>query len=49
MTNVQACGFDLLAAGGTLLYATCTYNPAENEAVLQALLEQRPASLSPLP
>ena len=42
-------GFDLLAAGGTLLYATCTYNPAENEAVVQALLEQRPASLQPIP
>jgi len=38
-------GFDLLAPGGSLLYATCTYNPAENEAVVQALLEQRPAIL----
>jgi NOL1/NOP2/sun family putative RNA methylase len=41
-------GFDLLAAGGTLLYATCTYNPAENEAVVQTLLEQRPAILQPI-
>jgi NOL1/NOP2/sun family putative RNA methylase len=41
-------GFDLLAADGTLLYATCTYNPAENEAVVQALLDQRPATLQPI-
>ena len=41
-------GFDLLAPGGSLLYATCTYNPAENEAVVQALLEQRPATLQPI-
>ena len=38
-------GFDLLEPGGSLLYATCTYNPAENEAVVQALLDQRPATL----
>jgi NOL1/NOP2/sun family putative RNA methylase len=42
-------GFDLLAPGGTLLYATCTYNPAENEAVVQTLLDQRPATLEPIP
>jgi tRNA (cytosine49-C5)-methyltransferase len=47
-TQLLLRGFDLLAAGGTLLYATCTYNPAENEAVVQALLEQRPASLHPI-
>lgn len=41
-------GFDLLAAGGTLLYATCTYNPLENEAVVQTLLDQRPATLQPI-
>lgn len=41
-------GFDLLAPGGTLLYATCTYNPAENEAVVQTLLDQRPAILQPI-
>ena len=41
-------GFDLLEPGGSLLYATCTYNPAENEGVVQALLEQRPASLQPI-
>lgn len=41
-------GFDVLEPGGSLLYATCTYNPAENEAVVQALLEQRPATLQPI-
>jgi 16S rRNA C967 or C1407 C5-methylase (RsmB/RsmF family) len=41
-------GFDVLAPGGSLIYATCTYNPAENEAVVQALLEQRPATLQPI-
>jgi len=41
-------GFDLLEPGGHLLYATCTYNPAENEAVVQALLTQRPATLQPM-
>jgi NOL1/NOP2/sun family putative RNA methylase len=41
-------GFDLLVPGGTLLYATCTYNPAENEAVVQALLDQRPATIQPI-
>jgi len=41
-------GFDILAPGGSLIYATCTYNPAENEAVVQELLEQRPATLQPI-
>ena len=41
-------GFDLLTPGGTLLYATCTYNPSENEAVVQTLLEQRSAMLEPI-
>ena len=30
--------FDILAPGGSLIYATCTYNLAENEAVVQGLL-----------
>lgn len=47
-TQLLLRGFDLLAEGGTLLYATCTYNPAEDEAVVQALLEQRPAMLQPI-
>jgi 16S rRNA C967 or C1407 C5-methylase (RsmB/RsmF family) len=41
-------GFDLLEPGGSLLYATCTYDPQENEAVVQALLEQRPAVIQPI-
>jgi len=41
-------GFDILAPGGSLIYATCTYNPAENEAVVQELLEQRPATIQPI-
>ena len=41
-------GFDLLTERGTLLYATCTYNPSENEAVVQTLLEQRSATLEPI-
>lgn len=41
-------GFDLLAAHGSLLYSTCTYNPDENEAVVQYLLERRPATLQPI-
>lgn len=41
-------GFDLLEPGGQLLYATCTYNPEENEAVVQTLLEQRPARVQPI-
>ena len=30
------------------MYATCTYNLEENEAVVQGLLEQRPATLQPI-
>jgi tRNA (cytosine49-C5)-methyltransferase len=48
-TQLLLRGFDLLAPGGTLLYATCTYNPEENEAVVQALLDQRPATLQAIP
>ncbi len=41
-------GFDLLAETGTLLYSTCTYNPDENEGVVQYLLENRPAEIVPI-
>jgi NOL1/NOP2/sun family putative RNA methylase len=41
-------GYDLLEAGGEMLYSTCTYNPDENEAVVQFLLENRDASLLPV-
>lgn len=32
--------WELLAPGGTLIYSTCTYNPGENQAQLQALLSR---------
>ncbi|MEM4187292.1 MAG: hypothetical protein QW801_08470, partial [Candidatus Caldarchaeum sp.] len=34
-------GFMALKPGGTLVYATCTYHPFENEAVVSELLERR--------
>lgn len=34
-------GFDLLKPEGQMIYATCTYNPSENEAVVDWLLKQR--------
>ena len=37
-------GFDMLAEGGVMLYATCTYNPDENEEVVAHLLKNRPAA-----
>jgi NOL1/NOP2/sun family putative RNA methylase len=40
--------FDLLKPGGILLYSTCTYNPVENEDVVQSLLEKRPAAIQPI-
>jgi tRNA (cytosine49-C5)-methyltransferase len=41
--------FDLLEEGGTLVYATCTYDPKENEAIVAQLLTKRPARLLPIP
>lgn len=41
-------GFDLLAPGGVLVYATCTYDPEENEAVVDHLLRRREATILPL-
>ena len=40
--------FDLLKPGGALLYSTCTYNPDENESVVQFLLENRKAKVQPI-
>jgi 16S rRNA (cytosine967-C5)-methyltransferase len=34
---------DCLADGGTLVYATCTLNPAENEEVCRRFLREHPA------
>ncbi len=41
-------GFDLLKDDGILLYSTCTYNPLENEAVVNDLLQNRNATLLPI-
>jgi NOL1/NOP2/sun family putative RNA methylase len=41
-------GFDLLRVGGKMVYATCTYNPEENEAVVDYLLKCRDATLLPI-
>ncbi len=34
-------GFELLKPGGKMIYATCTYNPAENEEVVDWLLSEQ--------
>ncbi|HEJ83590.1 MAG TPA: RsmB/NOP family class I SAM-dependent RNA methyltransferase [Desulfobacteraceae bacterium] len=41
-------GFDLLKENGRLLYSTCTYNPRENESVVDRLLNERDAELFPI-
>ena len=41
-------GYDLLKAGGRMVYATCTYDPLENESVVQHLLNHRDAALDPI-
>jgi 16S rRNA C967 or C1407 C5-methylase (RsmB/RsmF family) len=41
-------GFDLLKPLGELLYATCTYDPEENESIVNFLLNNRDADLLPL-
>ena len=41
-------GFDLLKEDGEMLYSTCTYNPEENESVVNFLLQNRDAVLLPL-
>ncbi|MCD6306311.1 MAG: RsmB/NOP family class I SAM-dependent RNA methyltransferase [Deltaproteobacteria bacterium] len=38
-------GFDLLRQKGKMLYATCTYNPLENESVVNHLLNEREAEV----
>jgi tRNA (cytosine49-C5)-methyltransferase len=40
--------FDLLKEGGVMVYSTCTYDPGENESVVQHLLEHRDADLLPI-
>ena len=41
-------GFDLLQENGRILYSTCTYNPEENESVVDLLLKERDAELLPI-
>jgi len=41
-------GYDLLDDHGKMLYATCTYNPDENESAVHFLLENRDAELLPI-
>jgi len=40
--------FDLLEEGGVLVYSTCSYDPMENEAVVERLLQERRARLLPI-
>jgi len=41
-------GISLLRPGGTLLYATCTFAPEENEAVVSRVLADSPVRMLPL-
>ena len=41
-------GYDLLKDEGEMIYATCTYNPEENESVVDFLLKNREAELLPI-
>lgn len=41
-------GFDLLEQGGVVVYSTCSYDPMENEAVVERLLQERNARLLPI-
>jgi len=41
-------GFDLLKEDGVMVYSTCTYNPEENESVVNYLLNNRDAILLPI-
>ena len=38
----------LVRPGGTVLYATCTFAPEENEAVVSDILEKQPVELEPI-
>lgn len=41
-------GYDVLEPGGTLVYATCTYAPEENEGVVGPFVEETGARVEPL-
>ena len=48
--NLLRVGFRSLRAGGTLVYSTCSFARAQNEAVVAALLDEAPhARLEPVP
>lgn len=47
-TRIILRAFDLLKPDGEMIYSTCTYDPGENESVVQFLLENRDADLLPL-
>lgn len=40
-------GYELLKPGGIMVYSTCTYNPMENEGVVDYLLQNTDAELLP--
>jgi NOL1/NOP2/sun family putative RNA methylase len=47
--RIMSRAFDLLRPGGAMVYSTCTYNPLENEGIVDALLkERRDAALLPI-
>ena len=47
--QILRCAARMLAPGGTLVYSTCTFNPTENEGVVQAFLYEHPDfSLTPI-
>lgn len=41
--------YDALAAGGELIYSTCSFSYEENEDVINHLLNQRDAQINPIP
>jgi 16S rRNA C967 or C1407 C5-methylase (RsmB/RsmF family) len=41
-------GYDLLKNKGEMVYSTCTYNPEENESVVNYLLQERDAEILPI-
>ncbi|MBI5016117.1 MAG: RsmB/NOP family class I SAM-dependent RNA methyltransferase [Deltaproteobacteria bacterium] len=46
--GVLSAAYDLVRPGGTVVYSTCTYAPAENEGVVGPFLEETGASAVPL-